>query len=293
MKGKKNLAGGKSRYLFLLPGLLIYICIIVAPAFYSLFLSLFSWNGVSPVKTFVGVKNYIDIVTKDPVFWVALKNNLIWIVLTFVFTIPTALLFAVTINRKFIGRTFVRGIFYFPYILSGITVAIIWSWVYHPQLGMYVNVMQKMNLPQFAKAWLADPKVAFYAIYVAGFWHVVGQPMILFLSGLQTIPVEMTEAASIDGANKWQNFVHITLPMLKETTFIVIATQIIQSLKVYDIIQGMTGGGPAQKTHTLATWMVTQTFTFNNIGTGTAMAWILVFVCMIVVIPYVAATAKD
>ena len=105
--------------------------------------------------------------------------------------------------------------------------------------------------------------------------------------------MELNEATNIDGASKWQGFIHVTLPMLKETTFIVVATQVIMSLKVYDIIQGMTGGGPAQSTQTLATWMVTQTFSFSRYGTGTATAWILVAVCMLVVIPYVVVSTRE
>lgn len=293
MKKSASLTGGKSRYLFLAPGLLVYLGIIVLPALYSLYLSFFKWNGVSPDKEFVGINNYIWLVKNDPVFWVALKNNVVWILMTLLFTIPIALLFALLINRQFVGRTLVRGVLYFPFVLSGITAAITWKWVYNPQLGMYVNLVEQLGLPQLAKAWLADSSTAFFAVFIGGFWHSVGQPMVLFLSGLQTIPAELSEASSIDGATKFQNFFYVTLPMLRETLFIVIATQIIYSLKVYDLVQGMTSGGPSQSTHTLATWMVAQTYSFNNVGVGTALAWFLVAVCMIVVIPYVSRMTKE
>lgn len=292
-KRNSSLAGGPSRYLFLAPAAMIYFAIIILPAFYSLYLSLFKWNGVAAEKIFVGFNNYAYVVTQDPVFKVALFNNVLWIVLTIGVTVPVALLFAVLINRPFKGKTLVRGVLYFPSVLSGIAVAITWTWVYHPQLGMYNNFMKLIGQPEFAKAWLSDTKTAFLAIFIAGFWHVVGLPMVLFLSGLQTIPKEIQEAAFIDGANKVQNFFHVTVPMLRETFVIVLANQLIQSLKIYDIISGMTAGGPAQSTHTLATWMVTQTYTFNNIGTGTAIAWIMVIVCMIIVIPYVMFMTKE
>lgn len=292
-KRNSSLAGGPSRYLFLAPAAMIYFAIIILPAFYSLYLSLFKWNGVAAEKIFVRFNNYAYVVTQDPVFKVALFNNVLWIVLTIGVTVPVALLFAVLINRPFKGKTLVRGVLYFPSVLSGIAVAITWTWVYHPQLGMYNNFMKLIGQPEFAKAWLSDTKTAFLAIFIAGFWHVVGLPMVLFLSGLQTIPKEIQEAAFIDGANKVQNFFHVTVPMLRETFVIVLANQLIQSLKIYDIISGMTAGGPAQSTHTLATWMVTQTYTFNNIGTGTAIAWIMVIVCMIIVIPYVMFMTKE
>lgn len=293
MKKHSGLMKDPSRYLFLVPGAIIYLLIIVIPAFYSLYLSMFKWNGIAAKKIFVGFKNYSNIIIHDPVFKTALKNNVTWTVLTLIITVSVGLLFALLVNKKFSGRTMVRGVLYFPYVLSGITVAMTWNWVYHPQMGMLVNLMQGIGLPQFAKAWLADSKTAFYAVFAAGFWHGVGMPMVLFMSGLQTIPPELEEAANIDGANKFQNFINITIPMLKETFIIVFATQIIQSLKIYDIITGMTAGGPEQSTQTLATWMVTQTYNFSNIGTGTALAWILVFVSILVVIPYVMFMIKE
>lgn len=294
MKKKKyHIAGGPSRYLFLLPGGLVYFLIILLPAFYSLYLSFFKWNGADRNKEFVGIDNYVNLIVNDPVFKRALVNNTIWIVLTVCAVVPVALLFAVLINQKFKGRTVVRGILYFPSILSGITVAITWNWVYHPQLGLYNNFVKLIGQPELAKAWLADSKTAFFAIFLAGFWHIIGLPMILFLSGLQTIPSDILEAASIDGASRLQRFFRVTIPMLRETFIIVLANQLIQSLKVYDIITGMTAGGPANSTQTLATWMVTQTYTFNNVGTGTAIAWVMVLVCMLIVIPYVMFMTRE
>jgi raffinose/stachyose/melibiose transport system permease protein len=117
--------------------------------------------------------------------------------------------------------------------------------------------------------------------------------MVLFLAGLNTIPRELYEAATIDGCNKFQTFRYITIPMLKETFVIVFALQIISSVKVYDIIMAMTEGGPANRSHTMATWMVNQTFTFANIGTGTAIAVIMVLVLMVAIIPFVLFMARD
>lgn len=157
MKKKKyHIAGGPSRYLFLLPGGLVYFLIILLPAFYSLYLSFFKWNGADRNKEFVGIDNYVNLIVNDPVFKRALVNNTIWIVLTVCAVVPVALLFAVLINQKFKGRTVVRGILYFPSILSGITVAITWNWVYHPQLGLYNNFVKLIGQPELAKAWLAD-----------------------------------------------------------------------------------------------------------------------------------------
>ena len=290
---KQSLVGGPSRYLFLLPAVVIYCSVVVYPTFYSLFLSFFKWNGIAPVKEFVGLNNYINLFTTDSVFKMALRNNFLWMCMTILFTVTLALCFALLLNMKFRGRTVARGILYFPYILSGVIVAVTWQWIYHPQLGLLNNFLSAIGKPEWMYPVLSETNTAFPAVFIAGLWQYVGQPMILFLAGLSTIPTDLTEAAHIDGANKIQCFFRITLPMLKETTMIVLATQIINSMKVYDIVYAMTGGGPAQSTQTLATWMVTQTFTFAKLGTGAAISWIMVLLSAVIVVPYVIYQSKN
>lgn len=290
-RGKKKSSFIKNS-LFLLPALIIYFLIIVIPSIYSLYLSGFKWNGVGD-KVFVGLKNYTDLFVSDKVFMTGMINNIIWTILTLVFTVFVALMFAVVLNRQFKGRIIYRGLFYFPYILSGIVVAIVWTWIYQPQLGFLNGFLKAVGLSNFTHAWLSDPKIALYAVYVASLWQGVGAPMILFLAGLQTVPQDCLEAAVIDGASKFTKFFRITIPLLKETFVIVFATQIVAAMKVFDIIVAMTGGGPAESTQTLATWMYKQTFMLTNFGTGSAIAWIMVIVLMIVIIPYVLYMARD
>ena len=289
----RKLLGGKRRYLFMLPALVIYLSIVVVPALYSLYLSFHRWRGGSSQKVFVGIGNYVQIFTQDSTFRIAIKNNLIWVVLTLIVTVSVALILALLLNKRFIGRTAVRGVLYFPYILSGVVIGMIWTWVYQPQYGLYNSIIKMINLESFKHSWLADPKTSFYAIYVAALWHNVGQPMVLFLAGLQAVPKELTEAAEIDGANRFQVFFRITIPQLKETMFIVYATQFISALKVYDIVKTMTNGGPAESTNTLATLMVRQTFDFANFGVGAAISWIMIAILLIVIIPYVSKMSKE
>lgn len=278
--------------IFLLPAMIIYLLIIVIPSLYSLYLSFFNWNGVGK-KIFVGFKNYIDLFIRDNVFITAAKNNIIWVILTMVFTVFIALIMAIILNREFKGRVIFRGIFYFPYILSGIVVAFVWKWIYHPQLGFLNGILKAIGLNSLTHPWLSDTNIALYAVYIASLWQGVGAPMILFLAGLQTVPQDCLEAALIDGAGKFTTFIRITIPLLKETFVIVFATQVVAAMKVFDIIMGMTGGGPAQSTQTLATWMYQQTFMFSNLGIGSAISWIMVIVLMIVIIPYVSFMARE
>jgi len=279
-------------WLFLMPALIIYLTVIFIPALYTMYLSLFSWNGVSSSKVFVGLNNYSDLFMHDTVFAKALKNNLVWMIGSLTLMVGSGLALALLLNKKLKGRIIFRGVFYFPYVLSGIVVATGWAWLYNPTQGFVNKLLTMLGLEHWTQAWLADPKTALYAVFIAAMWQGIGQPMVLFLAGLQTIPQDPYEAALIDGAKSHQSFWYITLPLLRETFLIVIATTLIGSMKVYDIIYGMTGGGPAESTQVLSTWMVSQTFKFANIGTGSAIAAVLVLICMIVIIPYVYYTTK-
>lgn len=280
-----------SAYAFMIPAAVIYLSVIVVPVFYSLFISLFKWNGVSD-KEFVGLGNYINLFTNDPTFIIALKNNLIWIVLTICVTMTVSLGFAVLLNKKFRGRTVFRAFFYFPCVIAPIAVAIIWRWIYNPNIGFVNEFCEALGI-NFKQTWISDPKVSLYAVFVAALWQGIGQPMILFLAGLQSVSPDVLEAATIDGAGPVRKFFSVTVPLMKETFVMVIATLIVAAMKVYDIVQGLTGGGPNNATQMLATYMYSQTFQYNNVGMGTAVACVMVIMMMIVIVPYISFTAKE
>lgn len=278
--------------LFLFPALFIYIIVVVFPTVYSLFLSFCDWNGLG-AKKFVGLKNYIQLFTSDSVFYTALRNNIIWIILTICLTVLLALLLALVLNRSFRGRIVYRAIFYFPYMLSWIIVGVIWKWMYNPNFGLINQVLGMVGLDSLKGAYLSNTKMALYCVFIAALWQGLGQPMLYFLAGLQTLPNDILEAAKIDGAGKFNLFFRVIVPMLKETFVIVLATQIIASMKVYDIVYVMTDGGPANSTQTLATYMYNQTFTYSNLGVGSAIATVMVLIMMVVIVPYVAFSTKD
>ena len=292
MKKKNNYTRtDKAAYFFLLPAAVIYLSVIVAPVCYSFFISLFKWNGIGE-KQFVGLSNSINLFKGDKIFHTAIINNLIWIVLTIFVTMTIALLFAVILSKQFRGRTFFRGFFYFPCVIAPIAVAIIWRWIYNPNIG-FINEFFKALGINFTQGWISDPNVSLYAVFAAALWQAIGQPMILFLAGLQAISPDVLEAATIDGANGIEQFFLIKVPLLKDTFVIVIATLIVAAMKVYDVVQGLTGGGPNNATQMLSTYMYSQVFQYNNVGYGTAVACIMVLMMMIVIIPYVSFTAKE
>lgn len=288
---KKSKKSNFGAYAFLIPAAVIYLSVIVVPVFYSLFISLFKWNGVAD-KEFIGLQNYVDLFTNDPTFITALKNNLIWIVLTVCVTMTVSLAFAVILNKQFKGRTVFRAFFYFPCVIAPIAVAIIWRWIYNPNIG-FINQFFKALGIGFKQTWISDPKVSLYAIFIAALWQGIGQPMILFLAGLQSVSVDVLEAATIDGAGPVRKFFSVTCPLMKETFVMVLATLIVAAMKVYDIVQGLTGGGPNNATQMMATYMYSQTFQYNNVGKGTAVACVMVLMMLVVIVPYISFTAKE
>ncbi len=276
---------------FLLPALIIYLSVIIAPLFYSFYISLFKWNGIGKM-TFVGLGNFQKLFSSDPVFHTAIKNNMIWIVLSTVLTMLVGLGLALLLNKHFKGRTVFRGIFYYPCILSAIAASLTWRWIYDANIGFINEVIRALG-GSYSQHWVSNPSTALYATFVASLWNVVGKTMILFLAGLQTVPQDSLEAATIDGANSFQKFLAITIPSLRETFIIVFSTLIIDSMKVYDVIKGLTDGGPNHATEMLATYMYSQSFRYNNVGLGTAVACVMVLIMMIVIIPYISFTARE
>ena len=271
---------------FLAPALLIYSVVVVYPMVYSAYLSLFRWDGVAPTKTFVGLQNYADLFTQDQVFWIALKNNAVWLVAALLLPTSIGLGLALLLNLKFRGSAVFRSIFYFPAVLSLAVVGLIWTWIYHPDLGLLNQALGALGLKALQRNWLSDPNVALYPVIIAATWSAVGLPMLLFLAGLQTVPEELLEAAKVEGAGPIRRFIHVTFPLLRETTLIVLAITAINALKAYDIVYAMTNGGPANRTQLLSTWMYFLTYNYNTVGRGTAIAVVLFSLTLIFAIPY-------
>jgi raffinose/stachyose/melibiose transport system permease protein len=274
-------------WVFIAPALVIYTVIVVYPMIYSSYLSLFRWDGISPRKVFVGLQNYVILLTQNEVFWIALKNNAVWLVASLLLPTSIGLGFALILNSKFRGSHVFRSIFYFPAVLSLAVVGLIWTWIYHPDLGLLNQALSSAGLKSLTRNWLSDPQIALYPVIIAATWNAVGLPMLLFLAGLQTVPEELLEAAKIDGASPIRRFLLVTFPLLRETTLIVLAITAINALKAYDIVYAMTNGGPANRTQLLSTWMYFLTYNYNTVGQGTAIAVILFAITLIFAIPYI------
>jgi raffinose/stachyose/melibiose transport system permease protein len=280
---------------FLAPALLAYVVFVIFPMVESVRLSFFEWTGfMGTPQVFVGLKNYVKMFTQDPVFWTAFGNTVIWVVLSLIIPLTISLVLALALNRPLFGRNLFRSVFYIPGVLASIAVANMWRWIYNPNYGIGQSLGTAFGMPWLADIqWLGDKNIALYAVFVAFVWQTVGTNMVLFLAGLQAVQQEHLEAARLDGANAWQVFRNVTFPALRPTMVIVTVLTFIGSIKVFDLVVGMTGGGPAQQTQVLALWSYQQSFANHQYGMGNAIATVLLVVTMLIVVPYLVWSARQ
>jgi len=278
--------------ILLVPALAIYAVFALYPMLNVVVLSFQKWNGLDANRQFVGLANYTAIFTRDPVFWVAFRNTVIWTLMSLVFPPMVGLLLALSLNQKIFGRNSLRAIFYLPVIIAPIAVATMWKWMYDPFFGLFSQMLTSWGMQAWIKDWLGNKDIALYSVFVAYIWQTVGFSMVLFLAGLQNVSQTLVEAARIDGAGRWAVFRHVTLPALRPTITIVLVLSIISSLKAFDIVYGLTGGGPAQSTQMLALWAFTQAMQIFDFGRGAAISVVLLLITMAVVIPYLRWTQK-
>lgn len=282
-----NMRNNLSVLPFLIPALAIYVVFLVYPIINAIGTSFYQWDGLSPNRVFVGLDNYVYLFTKDDIFWRSIQNSGIWVILALLIPTTAGLTLAITLNQHLLGRSLYRMIFYLPAIIASIAVATIWTWMYNPSLGLINSVLKQIGLRVLTQDWLGNRNIALYSVFVAYTWTATGPNMVLFLAGLQSVPQDLIEAARVDGANVWDTFWNVTIPSLRPTFVVVIALSIINSLKVFDLVYGMTYGGPGDSTNVLASWSYFQAFSFNRYGLGMAVAVVLLIITLIIIVPYV------
>ena len=287
MSANTTMKGERLQAAFLLgPAIVVYVVFAIYPMVDVVLLSFQKWNGLDANRQFVGLGNYVDIFTKDPVFWGAFRNTVIWTVLSLIFPPLIGLLIALGLNQQIFGRNSLRAIFYLPVIIAPIAVATMWRWMYDPFFGLFAQILTALGRPTWIKDWLGSKDLALYSAFVAHVWQSVGFSMVLFLAGLQSVSKTLVEAARIDGAGRFDIFRYVTLPALRTTITIVLVLSAISSLKAFDIVYGLTGGGPAQATQMLALWAFTQAMQIFDFGRGSAIAVVLLVITLSVVVPY-------
>jgi multiple sugar transport system permease protein len=256
---------------FLLPSLIGFLAFTFLPVLASLILSFVEWNLVSTPE-FVGLDNYTRAL-RDPMFGRVLKNTVVYTLGTVPTSMALSLALALALNQKIRGVKLFRGLFYLPVVAPMVAVAMVWRWLYSTDFGVINYLLSLVGLS--AIPWLTSTRWAMPAVIIMSIWKGLGYGMVIYLAGLQGIPQHLYDAASVDGANIWQRFRHVTLPMLSTTTFFVMVTSVISSFQVFGQVYIMTRGGPANASSTVVYYIYQNGFESFRMGYASALSWLL------------------
>ena len=295
MAGKQQKVKGTARarseniwgWLFVLPTMIGLIVLNIYPIINTIKQSFFETGDFGRGDVFIGVENYVKMLS-DPETWDALLATFKYAIIEVPFSIAISLVLAVLLNRKMRGRSAYRTIFFLPMVCAPAAVAMVWRWLFNSEFGL-LNHIFHANIQ-----WVSDPKIAIYSIVVIGVWSIIGYNMVLFISGLQEVPRDYYEAASIDGASGVRQFFSITIPLISPTIFFVCVTRVIGALQVFDLIfMVMDSGNPAlQKTQSLVYLFYQSSFVERDMGYGSTIVVFLLVIIMILTVFQMIAQKK-
>ncbi len=291
VRGEHQPGHARPALLLMAPFLILYVLFIIGPSVYMVVMSFFDTSLVrSGLGPFAGVRNYADALGTSA-FWASMWHTIWFTILTTPPLVVLAFVFALLADRVRRGRWFFRLAFFLPYILPSAVVALIWIWLYTPELGLLGRVATSLGFAE--PSWLGNPNLAMWSLALTTLWWTLGFNFVLYLAGLQDIPRDLYEAASIDGAGPWQQIRRITIPMLARTTSLVVVLQIIASLKVFDQMYIMTSGGPNFSTRPVLEYVYDVGFTDFRVGYASAVSTLFFILVVAVSAVWVLLTRRQ
>ena len=282
---KKSTRDSLIAYSFIAPNFIGFCVFTLVPMVFAIALAFCAWDGRHAIE-FVGLKNFVKLFTTDKIFQAALKNTIVYVIGTVPLTLACSLAMAVLLNQNVKLRNFFRTVAFFPYVASLVAVAAVWNMIFNPSMGPINMILNQFfgvaveNLPR----WAAGKDTAMITVILFSVWKNMGYYMVIYLAALQGVPRELYEAATVDGANKWQQFRNVTLPQIKPTTFFCTIMLVIGSFKIYDTVAIMTNGGPGRATKMLVTYIYDVAFNNIKYGQASAIAMVLLVIVLIVTI---------
>ncbi|HET7000464.1 MAG TPA: sugar ABC transporter permease, partial [Puia sp.] len=267
-------------YLLVSPYLIFVLVFVVFPVLFCFFLTFHKWNIISPMR-FIGAENYTRLF-HDRLFWKAIGNTLKFLSLHIPLQLVISLFLAQLLNQKIRAASFFRASFFMPVIVSGVVITILWQQLYGFDTGMINRILSAVGISK--KGWLINPDLAIYSIAIMATWKNLGLYVILFLVGLQTVPEQYYEAAKMEGANSWQRFFHITLPMINPTIFLVVVLSTIGGFSLFIEPYIMTSGGPLNQTLSAVLYIYKQAFQYYNMGYSATLGFFYAIMIMTVVV---------
>ena len=264
-------------YLFIAPNMIVFTVFVFVPILFAFYISLNEWSLIGTPQ-FIGLGNYVEMLG-DGQFWRAFYNTLVYTVGTVPGSIALGLLVAVGLNRKLPGLALLRSLFFVPVIISLVAVALIASWMFNDNYGVINAALEALGFE--GVPWLSSPVWAMPSLIITTLWIRIGFCMVIYLAALQSIPVELYQAAQVDGATAWRQFRHITWPLLGPTTFLLLILNVIYSLHVFDLIYVMTGGGPGNSTSVLVQYIYQMAFQESQMGYASAVGVVLYLMLLV------------
>lgn len=264
-------------YIFIAPNMIVFTVFVFVPILFAFYISFNEWSLIGTPQ-FVGLGNYAEMLG-DGQFWRALYNTLVYTVGTVPGSIALGLLVAIGLNRKMPGLALLRSLFFVPVIISLVAVALIASWMFNDNYGVINAALEALGFE--GVPWLSSPVWAMPSLIITTLWIRIGFCMVIYLAALQSIPVELYQAAQVDGATAWRQFRHITWPLLGPTTFLLLILNVIYSLHVFDLIYVMTGGGPGSSTSVLVQYIYQMAFQESQMGYASAVGVVLYLMLLV------------
>ena len=265
--------------IFLLPALILFCGVLIAPIVVSVYYSFFDWNGIG-AKTFIAFSNYKELFTSDAIgFTKALGNSLLLALLSVVIQLPLALGLALALGKGIKGERAFLSIYFMPVLISSVVIGQLWLKIYNPDYGILNVLLRSVGLSDLTRIWLGKTETALGAVLVPVLWQYVGYHMLLLYAGVKSVPPELREAAMLDGATDGQVNRYIVLPYIKPIIRISVIFAVTGSLKSFDLIYVLTNGGPSHVTEVPSTLMISMLFLRNRYGMGSAIAVMLIVLC--------------
>ncbi len=266
--------------LFLAPAIIIYFCIQVIPLGGAVYFSLSSWNGIGGAQIeFVGFKNFANLLDNE-LFLLSMKNLGRLVFFSVLFHTPIALIIAVVLYQRYKGHRLFKALYFIPAIFPLTAVGLLWYFIFMPN-GYFNSLLTSIGFNQFVQPWLIQKETAMNTIIFVNIWAGIGYYMVIILAGLTTIPSELYEAATIDGAGSVKQFIKITVPLLRPILVMCLLMDIMGTVKSFDLVFAMTEGGPNGLTHLPTTLMYYESFRYNHYGLGSAIGVILLLLSLI------------
>jgi raffinose/stachyose/melibiose transport system permease protein len=272
--------------LFVSPALALYLVFMLYPFINTIYLSFTNWNGATVTKDFVGLSNYARMVG-DEVAWKAFNNTVIWVIIGTISPVVIGLFLALLLWSGARGSLIFRTVYFLPFILPLVVVAIAWQWIFHPLFGPLNKLLDSVGLEQLSRGWLGDPNTALYAVLVSAIPGATGLIVVILFAALQNVDVSQVEAAKIDGANWFQRAWYIVIPGIAPVITMVTAITLIGGFAVFDLIFVMTGGGPGHASEVLATYTYQVAFQQNQAGYGSALAVLITALSLVSAVVFV------